>query len=386
MLRNTTISAKVLVLTGFLLSFLIYYLYAHSVTIVYGVVELLIAAVCYIGCLRWHCLVDGNSLVLWCGTVVLTWCSGLFSGDFKSTLLITVPLLMPLYISTLNITYKNWSDFAPATIAAVAITYLMVGVGAFGEINSNTAGFLGFMGVSIGALWIKNTKHKLIPAAWVLFGFYYAISSGSRNVAIVGLIWLVLIFLPKSVFRKPLVYYSICVAVLLYSVIAVDVLKWFFSKPKIQQFLEEYTARYSDKAWEMSTRIEFLEMLQRFIGRRSLSVQMFGTGTFMFHGHNLFFQCVLNYGYIGTVLIYAGFIRIFRVAYYLVAKKDDVTLGCVVILWGMFLLQGADVFMLGHETYAVVPQVIMGIVLNRHGVYRVENEAKNRIELQLQTM
>lgn len=381
MTRNTTISVRSLVLIGFLLAFVIWYLYAHSATVAYGVAELLIAAICYIGCFKRYRMIDGNSLVLGCSVAVLAWCAGLFHNDFKSTLLITVPLLLPLYISTLRITYKDWTDYAPATIFAVVITYMAVNTEVFGDINSNTLGFLGFMGVSLGILWIKTARLKLIPVAVVLVGFYYAVNSGSRNVAIVGLICTALLFVPDGVLRKPVVYVSLCAIVLAYSVFATDVLEWIFSRPKLSQFLIDYTSQYSEKAWEMAGRTEFLKLLKKTIKDRDMLLQLFGVGVYTLHGHNMFYQCVLNFGYIGTMFIYGGFCRIFRLAYILITKnQDNIALGCVVILWGTFLLQGADVFVVGPESYAIVPQVIMGIILNRYGTYINETDGTNPIE------
>ena len=304
-------------------------------------------------------------------------------GDPKSTLLITVPLVMPLYISILDITYKDWKDFVPVTIVAVVISFLTIERGLFGEMNSNTLGFLAFMGVSLGILLVQSAKYKLIAIAVVTLGFLLSMNSGSRNVAIVGLICVALLFVPKSVFRKRAVYIAICVIVVGYSIFAEDIMAWAFSKPKIYDALTQFTDQYSDKAWEMAARVDFLKRVQRMITSRDLFIKLFGTGALTTHGHNMFYQCVLNFGYIGTVLIYAMFYRIFKVAFRLIKnRQDDLALGCVIILWGSFLLQGADVFMIGPETYAVVPQVVMGILLNRYAVYRREMIHLSRIETQ----
>lgn len=373
MLRNRTISVKALVLISFLLSVAITYSYANSMTAVYGGLELAIAAVCYVGVLLRYRCVDSRICLLSFTVVILAWLVGSYGGDLKSTLLITVPLLMPLYIGSLTITYKGWKDFVPVTLVAVAIAFLTIEGELFEGINPNTIGFLGFMGVSLGFLWVKGTKRKLIPIALVLFGLLCAMNSGSRNVAIVGLICAVLLFLPKGVFRNRVVYFVVCLVVLAYVILAEDIMAWAFSKPKLYDFLVEYTNKSSGKAWELAGRVTFLRNVQGVIAQRDILTKLFGTGTLTGHGHNLFYQCVLNFGYIGTFLIYAVFCRTFKLAYVLITKKqDDVALGCVVILWGTFLLQGADVFMLGSEAYVVVPQVLMGIILNRYATYRKE--------------
>ncbi len=383
MLLNSTISVKRLLLTSYLLAVAITYFYAKSVTIVYGVLELLIAAICYVECLRQYPRIDRKLFLLCLCAVLIAWFSGVIHGDPKSTLLITVPLVMPLYISILDITYKDWKDFVPVTIVAVVISFLTIERGLFGEMNSNTLGFLAFMGVSLGILLVQSAKYKLIAIAVVTLGFLLSMNSGSRNVAIVGLICVALLFVPKSVFRKRAVYIAICVIVVGYSIFAEDIMAWAFSKPKIYDALTQFTDQYSDKVWEMAARVDFLKRVQRMITSRDLFIKLFGTGTLTTHGHNMFYQCVLNFGYIGTVLIYAMFYRIFKVAFRLIKnRQDDLALGCVIILWGSFLLQGADVFMIGPETYAVVPQVVMGILLNRYAAYRREMVQPSRVETQ----
>ena len=242
---------------------------------------------------------------------------------------------------------------------------------------------MGFMGVSLGILWIKTAKYKVIPLAIVIFGFWCTMSSGSRNVALVGLVCLLLLLLPKVAFRQPTAYIAICIIVFGYSIFAEDFMAWGFSKPKIYNFMIRFTDRYSEKAWEMAGRVEFLRKVQRMIAERNFLQKMFGTGTFTTHGHNMFYQCILDFGYIGTTFIYAMLFRVFKLGYKLIRKKqDDVALGCVIILWGTILLQGADTFMLGFEAYAVVPQVLMGIILHRYGIYRKELREESPIETQ----
>lgn len=373
MFRNSTISVKTLLLIGFLLLAAITFLYGNSVTVLYGGLELIIAAVCYMGCLLRYKQMDQHLFLLCLFTVGIAWCAGVIHGDLKSTLLVSVPLIMPLYVSSLNITYGDWKDYVPVTIVAVLVSFLTIERNLFGELNSNTLGFLGFMGVSLGILWIQSTKRKLVPTVIVLLGLFTTMYSGSRNVAIVGIICIALLFLPKAVLRRPAVYIIVCLLVFAYSIFTVDIMAWAFSKPEIYDALVQFTDQYSDKSWEMAGRIDFLRRVQDMIVRRNAWQHLFGAGSFTTHGHNMFYQCILNFGFVGTTLIYAMLCRIFYLAYILIKnKRDDLAMGCVIILWGTILLQGADVFMIGPETYAVVPQVVMGILLNRYAVYRRE--------------
>ena len=256
MIRNSKISVISLSLIGFLLSFAIMYTYGYSMKFVYGVMELIIAAFCYIGYIVRFRRIDVKLRTLCLVVVGVAWFTGLVSGDLKSTLLITVPLIMPLYISTINIEYKGSADFRPVTIAAVTITFLAIIRNMFGYFNSNTLGFIGFMGVSFGFLWVKNARFKMIPIMFVLFGILCAAMSGSRNVALIGLVCGILLILPDSVLCKRIVYFSITGFILIYTIFSADIMAWGFSVPQINDFLLEFTGNYSQKAWQMAARVE----------------------------------------------------------------------------------------------------------------------------------
>ncbi len=360
-------------LMAFLMCFAIMYTYGRSITILYGGIELLIAFFCYKGFLTRFNRIDGTLGALCLLVVMSTWLTGLFYGDLKSTLLITVPIIMPLYISTLNIAYSGNNDFMLAAVGAVIVTFLAIIWNLFGNFNSNTIGFVGFMGVSLGFPWIKSARFKVIPLTIVLFGILCAAMSGSRNVAVTGLACICLLLLPDAILRKKSVFFLITGFVLAYTIFSADIMAWGFSIPAINDFLLEFTGRYSQKAWSMAARVDYLRIIQSHIAERNILQQMFGTGTLTIHGHNMFYQSVLEFGYLGTSLIYIMFFRIFKFGYVLIKEKHDrVAMGCAVALWGNFLLQGADVYLLGPESYAVVPQVLMGIILQRYSVYRYE--------------
>ena len=372
-MRNSRIKVSTLALMTFLLSFAIMYTYGRGITVIYGVIELTIAVFCYFGFFRWFRKIDKNLGMLCLFIVTFAWISGIFNGDLKSTLLITVPLIIPVYVSTFNIEYKSSSDFMLVTVVAVIITFLAIMRNAFGDFNSNTLGFMGFMGVSFGFIWIKNARFKIIPIGCVLFGMLCANMSGSRNVALLSIACVIMLLLPESIFCNRMVYFTITIAILIYTIFSTDIMAWGFSVPKINDFLLNFTSRYSQKAWEMASRVDYLRMVQESISQRNILLQIFGTGTLTMHGHNMFYQCVLEFGYFGTMLIYIMFFRIFKLAYILIREnQDNVARGCVIALWGNLLLQAADVYLLGPETYAVVPQVLMGIILQRYAVYRKE--------------
>lgn len=373
MIRNSKISVSLLVMIGFLLSFTIMYTYGRSITLVYGAIELVIAIFCYLGYVRYFRKIDVNLRMICLIVICIAYITGIINGDPKSTLLITTSLVMPLYISTLNIAYKGKSSFGIVTIVTTIIIFLAIMYDAFGSFNSNTLGFVGFMGVSIGFLWVRNTKLKLIAIVVVVFGIICAAMSGSRNVAVVGLVCVMLLLLPTYILRNRKIFYFITGTILIYTIFSADIMAWGFSIPEINEFLLNFTSNYSEKAWEMAARVDYLRMIQDHLSQRPILLQLFGTGSLTMHGHNMFYQCVLEFGYFGTVLIYLMFIRIFKFGYILIRNKQDtVVLGCVIALWGNFMLQAADVYLLGAESYAIVPQVLMGIILQRYAIYRKE--------------
>lgn len=367
------IKISILTLLGVLLSFAIMYTYGNSMTSIYGAIELLIAFFCYLGFFQYLRRIDANLGILCLFVIFVAWISGILSGDLKSTLLITTPLIMPLYISMFKIEYRSSADYIPVTVIAIALTFLAIIRGVFGYFNSNTLGFMGFMGISFGIIWVKSARFKIIPILCVLLGILCANMSGSRNVAVVGLICIIFLLLPDAILKKRMIFYSITLLILLYTIFSADIMAWGFSIPELNDFLLDFTSNYSQKAWSMVSRVDYLRMVQESISQRGILLKLFGTGTLTMHGHNMFYQCVLEFGYIGTTLIYLMFIRIFRLAYLLIRKnQDNIVLGCVIALWGNFMLQAADVYLLGPETYAIIPQVLMGIILQRYTNYRTQ--------------
>lgn len=372
-MHKSGIRASRLVLLAFLVAVYITYAYGKLGPILYGGVEIIIAVVCYWIFFERFNRLDRTAGTLALITVTLAWTAGLFSGDLKSTLLITVPIIMPLSISTLDIVYKGSSDFVPVTVAAVAFGFLGIAQGLLGDLNSNTFGFLGFMGISLGFLWVKSARLKAIPIGVVLIGILLAARSGSRNVALVGLACVGMLLLPEAILSSRKIYFFITIAIFFYTIFSADIMAWGFSVPAINDFLLDFTGRYSEKAWSMASRVEFLRYIQSLLAQRNILQQLFGAGRKVGHAHNMFYQCVFEFGYLGTGLLYMLFYRVFKQAYILIREQNDqIALGCVVALWGNFLLQGADVYLIGPESYAIVPQVLMGIIMQRYAVYLYE--------------
>lgn len=372
-MRKSGIRASRLALLAFSGAFIITYTYGKRMTLLYGGLEIMIALACYWMFFTKFSRLDRVARILAIIVIQFAWVSGLFSGDLKSTLLITVPIIMPLCISTLRIVYKSSADFILVTVTAVVLTFLATTQNILAGFNSNSIGFLGFMGVSLGFLWVRSARFKAIPMGVVLIGILFAVLSGSRNVSIVGLACVGVLLLPDAILCNRRVYFLITIVIFFYTIFAANIMAWGFSVPAINDFLLDFTGRYSEKAWSLAMRVNFLRSVQSLIAQRNILQQLFGAGVCTVHGHNVFYQCVLEFGYLGTALLYMMFYRIFKQAYILIQKRNDqIALGCAVALWGNFLLQGADVYLIGPESYAIVPQVLMGIIMQRYSVYRYE--------------
>lgn len=358
------IKASTIATVGFLLTFAIYYTYAHSITIVYGGIELLISAVSFLFFLTNYNWLDRTMRRACVALLVISFIMGLLNADLKSTLLITTPLIMPFVFLSFDIDYsRRGSNYLLTAILVVVISNYSINLKTY---NSNSIGFMTMMGVSVLLLWVRTARYKTIPIVFVLIGSYIAATSGSRNVTVAVLGCLCLVLIPTKLFEKPVFYWGLCGTILLYTLISAEFMEWGFSNSTISLFLHNITGQYSQKAWDMAKRVDDLRSIKQVIDLRGSFRNIFGDGVLTIHGHNLFYQCVLDFGYFGTGLIYLMFARVFKFAFDLIRNNhDEVAVGCVIALLGNLLLNGADVYMIGPESYAIIPQIFMGMIMQR---------------------
>ena len=361
-------SANNLMIMAVLLTLTISISYGRSMTLVYGGMELLLAAWCYVILLcRWR-KTDPYLLLFFCAVTLFSLFNGLLAGEVKSVVLLSISLVLPLSVSALPLNLnENGRTFRTAYFVGLILCALQQVMALFGEFNANTLGFLNYMCVSVGFVWYLCSRKKLVPALVLLAGFSLAVAAGSRNVMVVTALTILLLLLPKRWYAGKSFFRVLYLLVLLYTVFAAAVMEWGFNVRFIAHWLQEYTGRYSDKAWEMSQRVTFLHRVREIIAQMSPLQKLFGEGILLRHGHNMFYQTVMIYGYLGTVLIYAFYIRIFEMARTLIARSGDrIALGCAIALLGCFMINGADVFLVGTETCAVIPQVLMGVIIYRY--------------------
>ena len=373
--------AKLLMVLTTLLSIFITFTYARSMTLVYGVTEIALAVLSYALVLR---NIKAPDQIIISIVAILTFVSlinGIIYGDVKSVLLLSISIVLPLSISVLPIGFSdNSAEFKWGFLAGLSIILLNSITNFLGQINSNTLGFYCYMAISFGFVWYKQSKKKIFPLILILLGAVLSANTGSRNVAIIIVIMLVFLLLPDKFWENKATFRIIYIAILFYTIFASDILEWIFSHERLASFLNDYTSNISDKNWGMEGRIHFFKEVEYKISQMNWYNKLFGEGILKRHGHNMFYQSVFIYGYLGTVLVYAMYVRVFEMAYHLISKHNDkMTLGIFVALIGIFLLNGADLFLLGSETCAVIPQVLIGIIMLR---YRTAIK-KEKLELEM---
>ena len=382
MIKEKAQNYRFLIPLAAVLSILITYTYARSITLLYGGIELLLAAVSYYAIFKNIRKTEKLVLEIFAVLTVVSLLNGILREDVKSVLLLSLSLILPIAISVLDIDFsKDGREFCIGFLVGLGIIVLQSTTGFLGEMNSNTLGFYCYMAVSIGFIWYRQSRKKGLPLLLVIFGSFLAAGAGSRNVAIIIVLMLIFLFLPDRFFASATAYRIIYVLVLSYTVFAADILTWIFSQDTLAEALTDFTSNFSDKAWEMEQRIWFLDGIKTKISRLGILTQLFGEGILDHHGHNMFYQSVYVYGYVGTVLIYALYVRIFEMARVLIKEDGDkAAIGSFIALIGMFLLNGADLFIIGVEACAIVPQLLMGVIMLRYRKF------KQRERVQVQTV
>lgn len=362
-----------LLILGFILSILTTYFYTYSY-FGYAAISFLLMAIIYFLYIKKFIYIDKylRSITLYL-LLVSSICS-IANWDIKSMLMVNMSLLCPVILSVIKIDMTNIKKACVATtIISLLFAFSQVNFQILGKINSNTLSFLIYMGVSISFIWFKIGKNKIFSSLMMVSGFMLCLQAGSRNVAIVLPICVALLLLPKQFFLNKIFYRVIYITVLVYIIFAPEIMEWGFANESIAENLNSYTTEFSEKSWSLDNRLVFYPYIQNKIASMSFLGKIFGTGIQYFHGHNLFYQSIGTYGYVGTILIWLIYIRAFEMARTLIVEENDMlSLGCVVVLIGHFLIQGADVYMIGCEGISVMPHIITGLIFNQYRVYMKE--------------
>lgn len=353
---------------GFFTSFLMVYIYAKSIYVAYVLLSFTLMLFAYVNYIKNFYKIDKICRVFISLVFIVSLLNGIVYGNIKSNIMINISLLLPLSVSTLDIKLVHIKKGLISTsLFALACVALQVEFNVFGYINSNTLSFLSYMGISVAFIWFKYARNKVVPSLYLIISYIYILKTGSRNVAIVILICFVLLLLPQKFWKNAWFFRSICIVALLYTVFAMYIMEWGFDNVKIAEWLDEYVNRFSEKGWEMESRVDYLALEQYNLQSKGIVEQLFGSGILKHMGHNLFYQTAFTYGYLGTLFIYIIYYFVFEMAYRIIKRDNNmIVLGCVIIMIGHFFIQGADVYMLGAETCIVMPAIIMGLIMQQY--------------------
>lgn len=362
------IKSRWLLIAGIISLAIITYTYGKSMTLAYGGFELIIAAVCYAAVFcnikRLDNITSRLILIVTCMSLI----NGALSGDLKSVLLISIPMVMILSISVLPMDISDdGRDFCWAYFIGTALLGLCKLIGLFDGFNPNATGFFCFMVLTLGFTWFRATRYKLFAFITLIPGTVLCLFSGSRNVAVMIIVAFILVLTPKFLYKTKSFYRIVYGIVLLYTVFAPFIIINALSNDSFYGIIEAYTSTFSNKAWSLITRAEFFHIIEAKIAALSPYHLMFGTGILQGHSHNLFYQSLLVYGAVGAIFIYLLLIRIFEMAGRLIRERgDNIALGLAIALASILLLNAADLFIFATESYPILPQMIMGIIIYRY--------------------
>lgn len=305
--------------------------------------------------------------------LILSIILGFINGDLKSAVMVNISLLMPVSLSTLNIRYDRLHrQVIIASLVNLAIIFV---IGSnFDEWNSNSLAFMIFCGISVGMIWFKVATGKLSKISscvYLVIGTSLLLVSESRNAGICIMICFAMLLLPQKYYRQLVLYRFIYLSVLVATVFAADFMMYVLSDQNIMEYLLSFTNSFSQKGWGMDTHYLLLQEVSYKFENRDLFTKIFGLGVKGGHSHNLFYQCLLFYGYVGTIVIYLFYMYVFERAYKLIKYNGDLmTLSCYIILIGHFLLHIGEVYMQGSETANVMSMFPVAVILQRWNKYK----------------
>lgn len=297
---------------------------------------------------------------------------GLMNEDLTSSIMVNISLLMPISLSTLNISYDKF--YKQIVLASVINLGIIIQIGSnFRNWNSNSLAFMIFCGITVGMIWFKfshRIKSLFCSTAYLLFAMSLLLATGSRNAGIIIIICYIMLIIPSRTYKNATIYRGIYLTAILLTVFSVDFQMYILHDEQIMDYLLSYTTSFSEKAWGMDTHYLLLQVVSSKFANMDIFTQLFGTGVKAGHCHNLFYQCLFFYGYVGTLLIYIFYIYVFERAYRLIVQcGDTLALCCFIILIGHFLLQISEVYMVGAESINVMSALPSAVILHRWHKY-----------------
>ncbi|MCM1066926.1 MAG: hypothetical protein NC418_05040 [Muribaculaceae bacterium] len=268
----------------------------------------------------------------------------------------------------MNINYQSFErQLIIASLINLAIIQLL-----FTNIylwNSNSLAFMIFSGISVGMIWFKFSTgflSKICSISYLAYATTFLLLTGCRNAGIVIMACFVLLLLPGGFYKNGLIFRTLYIAPMIMTIVAGEFMQQVLSDPKLTEELLAFTSSFSEKAWGMDTHYLLLEKVTQRFHNFDIITQLFGMGIKTYHTHNLFYQCLFFYGYVGTFLCYTFYVYVFEIAYKLIKLYNDtIVLCCFIALIGHFLLQIGEVYLLGSESVNLMALLPSGIILQR---------------------
>lgn len=356
----------------YVITILIGWSYGNSF-LVYVTVTIMLALWVYYRFFTRFIAINQNIILIIKTILCVTFLMSLINGDIQSFVMVNISLILPLSLCTLNIDY---SKFERQLIIASIINILLINIliRNFQVWNPNTLAFMIFCGISPGMLWFKISSKiisKLFSVLYLGVATSFLLLTGCRNAGMVIVACFILLILPSSIYKRGLIFRGLYITAMFLTIIAGEFMKLILSDAQLMNEVLTFTTSFSEKAWGMDTHYVLLEVITDKFQGFDIITQLFGKGIKTYHTHNLYYQCLFFYGYIGTFLIYIFYAYIFERAYKLIVENNDIiSLSCFIILVGHFLLQIGEVYMLGAETANPMALLPVGVILQRWIKYR----------------
>lgn len=302
----------------------------------------------------------------------------LWHGDLKSSFLTNISLIMPF---TLSFKYYSYTDIEKQIIRAslFCLGIVLLIVLFLGENwNSSSLGIMITIGTSVGYLWLilaKTIKSKIFASLYLFVSALFVFNTQTRNSALILMLIYVLLIIPKKFYQNTYFFRIIYIVAIVSTIIAPTIMEFVFNNPSLLNFITDFTTSISDKTYGMSSHLDVILYVQSCFNHFDIFTKIFGEAVKEYHSHNLYYQCLVFYGYFGTIIIYSFYIYLFEIGYKLFKKYNDkVALGCCIILISHFFMQCAEVYMHGLETTFVAVAIPAALIMNLNRKYKNFNK------------
>ncbi|OUQ14426.1 hypothetical protein B5E87_02790 [Massilimicrobiota sp. An142] len=298
--------------------------------------------------------------------------NGIFRGNTIDPIIISHSLILPFVLSSIEYEgIDNYKMYIPCCLITIGIVIIQLYFSVYDNFNSNTLGFILYMGGSFSFLWFKSSRNKVWPMLYLVVFLILMFKTDCRNAMVVTIATLLLLVLSDKVFYKINNFRIIYISALIFTIITPILISFIFNNPILSKFINEFIGYFSNKSYGMDLRIGYYSMILTKLESFNILEKMFGMGINTGSGHNLWFQGLFVYGYIGTIIIYIYYIKIFETASRLYIKtKDPIVLGCFIALVGNILLQCVDEYLICNPTCVVIPFLMMGMINSKAQIYK----------------